>query len=131
MVRLKTHHGPHSPGVIGRAGTGPADGVEGTGTGNFSGVAGFGGESSGTGVFGVGGGQGGQGVQRHRRGLPQHCTQWPRGSLRQGGPFAYGVQGHSIGSAFSGVAGINGSNGAGISGTSESGYGGEFTGNFA
>ena len=50
--------GPHSPGVIGRAGTGPADRVEGTGTGNFSALCRFGGESSGTGVFGVGGGQG-------------------------------------------------------------------------
>jgi len=45
-----------SPGVVGNAGTNaPNDGVQGFGSGNFSGVAGFGDpKGNGTGVFGTG-----------------------------------------------------------------------------
>jgi hypothetical protein len=47
--------GASAPGVVGQAGSGVADGVQGFATGNFSGVAGFGGSDQGTGVFGLGG----------------------------------------------------------------------------
>jgi hypothetical protein len=47
--------GNQAPGVVGQAGAGIADGVQGYATGNFSGVAGFGGPNAGTGVFGIGG----------------------------------------------------------------------------
>ena len=48
-----------SPGVVGNAGTNaPNDGVQGFGSGNFSGVAGFGDpKGNGTGVFGTGRGE--------------------------------------------------------------------------
>ena len=49
--------------MIGQAGAGTADGVQGFGGGTFSGVAGFGGDNAGTGVFGLGGAMGGQGVR--------------------------------------------------------------------
>ncbi len=116
--------------MIGRGGVEPADGVEGTGTGNFSGVAGFGGSHDGTGVFGVGGGANGQGVRGIAAGAPNTVPNSSVGVYGQGGLFD-GVQGLSFGSASSGVSGVNSSNGAGISGSSQTGYGGEFAGEFA
>jgi len=45
-------------GVYGQGGEGNSDGVQGVGSGTYSGVAGFGGPNNGTGVFGLGGGNG-------------------------------------------------------------------------
>jgi hypothetical protein len=56
--------GPQNPGVVGKGGLAPADGVQGYGTGGFSGVAGFGDPAgNGTGVYGEGRGPGAQGVR--------------------------------------------------------------------
>ena len=102
--------GPGSTGVVGRAGFGnPADGVRGFGNGNFSGVAGFGGDENGTGVVGFGGGeQGGlgQGIRGIGAGGPNIGVNEPAG--------VFGVGGTGDGS---GVVGFGGGNiGAGVRG---------------
>jgi hypothetical protein len=94
---------PPGAGVRGEAGkpglTDGAHGVEGYGSGNFSGVAGFGGAAGGAGVYGLGG--------------PLNT-----GVVGQGGTApADGVRGYGTGS-FSGVAGFGdpASNGTGVFG---------------
>ena len=119
-----------APGVIGVAGTGNADGVQGQGTGTFSGVAGFGApDSSGTGVFGEGNGPNAPGVRGIGSGGPITRPAGAAGVYGQGGPQnpgvvgqagsapADGVQGFGTG-GFSGVAGFGdpGGNGTGVFG---------------
>lgn len=104
------------------------DGVQGTGSGNFSGVAGWGGARAGTGVIGFGGAGGGQGVRGIGDGGPNTSPgiavgvygqggHGQPGVLGQAGPgIADGVQGHATGN-FSGVAGFGGPNaGTGVFG---------------
>ena len=89
------------------AGPVDGDGVQGFGSGAFSGVAGFGGDNAGTGVFGLGAGTGGQGVRGIGAGGP-NTNPSPNavGVYGQGGSGnADGVQGRGSGS-FSGVAGF-------------------------
>lgn len=82
------------------------DGVQGFGSGTFSGVAGFGGGNSGTGVFGLGGGTGGPGVRGIGAGGPNTfpSAAGPVGVYGQAGPNGDGVQG--VGSV--GVRGVSG-----------------------
>jgi hypothetical protein len=97
--------GPQHPGVVGQAGSSPADGVQGFATGVFSGVAGFGGDNSGTGVFGSGGGPGGPGVRGIGAGGPNTLPSGPAGVYGQGGPNGDGVQGVGNGVGAAGVRG--------------------------
>jgi hypothetical protein len=70
----------------GRLGSAPADGVQGYGTGSFSGVADFGDpEGTGTGVFGVGRGPGAQGVRGIGSSGPNVLPSSPVGVYGQGG----------------------------------------------
>jgi hypothetical protein len=107
------------------------DGVQGHGTGNFSGIVGTGGGSAGTGVIGFGGSGGGPGVRGIGDGGPNTNptgTDGPTGVYGQGGAGAPGVVGQAgSGSAdgvrgfatgnFSGLAGFGGSNaGTGVFG---------------
>jgi hypothetical protein len=98
--------GPQHPGVVGQAGSPPADGVQGFATGTFSGVAGFGGDNSGTGVFGSGGGPSGPGVRGIGAGGPNTVPSGPAGVYGQGGPSGDGVQGVGNGVGAAGVRGI-------------------------
>jgi hypothetical protein len=104
------------------------DGVQGNGTGNFSGVAGWGGPNSGTGVIGFGGNGAGAGVRGIGFGGPNVGPAGPAGVFGQGGAgapgvvgqagsgIADGVQGFATGN-FSGVAGFGGSDqGTGVFG---------------
>ena len=121
------HGGSDAPGVVGQAGDGVADGVQGYATGNFSGLAGFGGPNAGTGVFGLGGqlpgssGVAGPGVRGIGGGGPNtdptgvNGLVIPVGVYGQGGPVGdgvYGVVGSGV-SAEQSVAGIHGVGGAG------------------
>jgi hypothetical protein len=86
-----------APGVVGQAGTAPADGVQGFGSGAFSGVAGFGDSTpsssqSGTGVFGLGGDPAGPGVRGIGHGGPNTNPSGPVGVYGQAGPDGYGGQ---------------------------------------
>jgi hypothetical protein len=114
---------PQAPGVVGQAGAPPADGVQGFGTGNFSGVAGFGGDNGGsndgTGLFGAGGGTSGQGVRGIGAGGPNTSPSNAVGVYGQGGSGADGVQGVSNGPQSAGVHGMS----------SGSGFAGLFDGN--
>jgi hypothetical protein len=93
--------GPQNPGVVGQAGSTPADGVQGYGTGDFSGVAGFGDPASnGTGVFGMGRGPGAQGVRGIGSGGLNVFPSSPVGVYGQGGAF--------------GAAGVLGAGGIGV-----------------
>jgi hypothetical protein len=110
------------------------DGVQGNGTGNFSGVAGWGGANSGTGVIGFGGGGAGPGVRGIGFGGPNTNPAGAAGVYGQGGNgapgvigqagtgIADGVQGFATGN-FSGVAGFGGPN----AGTGVFGLGGTLT----
>jgi hypothetical protein len=86
---------PDAVGVYGQAGKGNADGVQGHGSGYYSGVAGFGGPGQGAGLFGRGGGTHGVGV----RGVGADDS--------EGGSFADGVTGQGSG-YYSGVSGFGG-----------------------
>jgi hypothetical protein len=83
-----------------------ADGVQGFGVGTFSGVAGFGGGSSGTGAFGLGGGPSGPGVRGIGAGGPFTAPSGPVGVYGQGGPNSDGVQGVGNGVGAAGVRGF-------------------------
>jgi hypothetical protein len=83
-----------------------ADGVQGFGVGTFSGVAGFGGGSSGTGAFGLGGGPSGPGVRGIGAGGPFTASSGPVGVYGQGGPNSDGVQGVGNGVGAAGVRGF-------------------------
>ena len=101
--------GANAPGVVGQAGSDVADGVQGFATGNFSGVAGFGGPNAGTGVFGLGGVLPGQtfvtgpGVKGIGGGGPNTAPQRANGLV-----IAVGVYGQGAGGA-DGVYGVAGS----------------------
>ena len=69
------------------------DGVQGWGSGNFSGVAGFGGGTDGTGVVGFGGGTRGQGLRGIGSGGPNIGAGEPAGIFGQGGSGGTGVIG--------------------------------------
>jgi hypothetical protein len=101
---------PGGPGVKGIGGASSnadnADGVQGFGSGTFSGVAGFGGGSSGTGVFGFGGGPGGPGVRGIGAGGPITVPSGAAGVYGQGGPNGDGVQGVGNGVGAAGVRGF-------------------------
>lgn len=116
--------GPGGPGIKGVGGantpTDDADGVQGYGSGGFSGVAGFGGEISGSGVFGYGGGPSGPGVRGIGSGGAITAPSAPVGVYGQGGPNADGVQG--IGTV--GVHGIAGGNAGDIGVYAEAGASG-------
>jgi hypothetical protein len=99
------------------------DGVEGTGTGNFSGVAGWGGANSGTGVIGFGAGADGPGVRGIGSGGPNTGPAGPAGVYGQGGNGAPGVNGQGG----NGAPGVVGQAGAGIA----DGVDGFATGNFS
>jgi hypothetical protein len=99
-----------SPGVVGLAGTAaPNDGVQGFGSGNFSGVAGFGDpKGNGTGVFGTGRGPNSAGVRGIGGGIgvPNTNPVSAAGVYGQAGSGnANGVEGRGSGT-FAGVAGF-------------------------
>lgn len=138
--------GTGAVGIIGQAGQGNADGVQGYSSGSFSGVAGFGssGADAGTGVFGLGGeasplggffSRGAAGVRGIGGGGPNTAPPNPVGVYGQGGNNSPGIAGQAgPGSAdgvwgqgsgtFSGVAGFGGSD----DGTGLYGQGGGATG---
>ena len=87
-------------GVIGSCQGAVGDGVQGNGTGNFSGIAGWGGADSGTGVIGFGTGGAGPGVRGIGAGGPNTGPGGPAGVFGQGGASAPDV----VGQAGSGVA---------------------------
>jgi hypothetical protein len=103
---------PGGPGVQGIAGKNQfgsnANGVEGFGSGTFSGVAGFGDPSdTGTGVFGEGRGPGAPGVRGIGSGGPNTVPGDPAGVYGQAGRGnANGVEGHGSGELGAGVAGL-------------------------
>jgi hypothetical protein len=118
-------------GVTGRCGGAVGDGVQGFGTGNFSGVAGFGGnvsggEAPGTGVFGLGGTAtdnsvpGAPGVRGIGGGGPNTTDPLGRavGVYGQGGQGGPGVVGSSLGNEFAapGVAGFGTGGSFGVGG---------------
>jgi hypothetical protein len=80
------------------------DGVKGTGSNTFSGVAGFGGGTNGTGLFGMGGGTAGPGIRGIGAGVP---------IADQGAPGAVGVLGVG-GQHAAGVRGIGGKDNFGL-----------------
>ena len=102
---------PGGPGVLGIGGKNQfgndADGVQGFGSGRFSGVAGFGDPTSnGTGVFGQGRGPGAPGVRGIGTSGPNTTPNSPVGVYGQAGSGnANGVEGHGGGN-FAGVAGF-------------------------
>lgn len=116
------------PGVKGIGGSNSsadnADGVQGFGSGTFSGVAGFGGGNSGTGVFGLGGGPGGPGVRGIVAGGPNTVPSRAAGVFGQGNETgSVGVQGigpfgvHGVARGIAGDTGVvaeGQSNGIGI-----------------
>jgi hypothetical protein len=108
---------PGGPGVrgigAGNPNAGNADGVQGFGSGTFSGVAGWGGGSSGTGAVGFGGGPVGPGVRGIGAGAPNADPGGPVGVFGQGGPNADGVQGVGSGAG----AGVRGFGAFGVRGT--------------
>jgi hypothetical protein len=123
--------GGSSVGIIAACNGPIGDGVQGNGTGNFSGIAGWGGTDSGTGVIGFGGGGAGPGVRGIGSGGPNTDPGGPAGVYGQGGNgapgvigqagsgIADGVQGYGAG-YFSGVAGFGGPD----QGTGVFGFGG-------
>ena len=88
-----------SPGVVGNAGTSaPNDGVQGFGTGTFSGVAGFGDpKGNGTGVFGNGGGPQSAGVRGIGGGGPNTVPVSSAGVYGQAGTGVSGESGNGVG----------------------------------
>ena len=101
-------------GVRGRCQSAVGDGVQGFGTGNFSGTAGFGADgSSGIGAFGQGGAPNGDGVRGVGRG--------------QGGAGVRGISGEPHGNGVVGEAN-NGTLAYGVWGKSTSGFAGNFDG---
>jgi hypothetical protein len=86
--------GAASPGVVGQAGSGPADGVR--DFGRFSGVAGFGDPNApGTGVFGLGRGRAPQGSEASAPEAPNTSPDNAVGVYGQAGAAdANGVEGH-------------------------------------
>jgi hypothetical protein len=102
--------GPQSAGVLGQAGSSPADGVQGFATGSFSGVAGWGGDSSGTGVVGFGGGPAGPGVRGIAAGGPNSLPSVPAGVFGQA-------------NATGGSAGVQGVGPVGVHGVAAAGDG--------
>jgi hypothetical protein len=118
-------------GVRGEVTSGTGDGVQGQGSGSFSGVAGFGGnvsggEAPGTGVFGLGGTAtdnsvpGAPGVRGIGGGGPNTTDPLGRavGVYGQGGPGGPGVVGSSLGNEFAapGVAGFGTGGSFGVGG---------------
>ena len=110
-------------GVLGETSGGDADGVRGFGSGNFSGVAGFGdpkgnstgvfGKGASKGVFGIGEGVAAPGVLGIGTGGPNTAPANPCGVYGQGGSgTANGVEGHG-GSQGAGVAGFGDLHGSG------------------
>jgi hypothetical protein len=126
-------------GVRGEVTSGTGDGVQGQGSGSFSGVAGFGGnvaagETPGTGVFGLGGTAsdpktpGAPGVRGIGGGGPNIGPGLPVGVFGQGGAGAAGVLGQAGARASAGVQGFGVGGGFGVMGFGEfddsgSGYG--------
>jgi hypothetical protein len=101
-------------GVFGQGGLAPSDGVVGLGSGNFSGVAGFGdgtlasaSPNNGTGVFGLGGAPSGPGVRGIGHGGPN--IQAPTNN-------AVGVLGRGGAGNSDGVVGFSSGTGAGVRG---------------
>jgi len=130
-------------GVRGRCQGPVGDGVQGFGSGTFSGVAGFGGPTAGTGVWGIGGGGGGTGVRGIGNSGPNTVPDTPVGVYGQGGSDdSDGVQGIGVGTTGAGAHGIspsfngngvvgeahNGTLAYGVWGRSNSGYAGMFDG---
>jgi len=115
------------PGIKGIGGSNSsadnADGVQGFGSGTFSGVAGFGGGNSGTGVFGLGGGPRGPGVRGIGAGGPNTNPSNPVGLYGQGGPQSPGVVGQAGSSPADGVQGFGSGTFSGVAG-----FGGEGSG---
>jgi hypothetical protein len=130
-------------GVVGRCQGPVGDGVQGFGSGTFSGLAGFGGPTAGTGVWGIGGGGGGTGVRGIGNSGPNTVPDTPVGVYGQGGSDnADGVQGIGVGRTSAGAHGLsftvdgngvigeahNGPSAYGVWGRSRSGYAGKFDG---
>ena len=123
-------------GVRGRSqGPGDGDGVQGFGSGAFSGVAGFGanvnpGETAGTGVFGLGGtvaetftGSGAAGVRGIGGGGPNTSPSLAAGVYGQGGVQSPGVVGQAGTSPADGVQGFGTGNFSGVTGFGGAGAG--------
>jgi hypothetical protein len=113
-VRLFDPPADNAVGVFGAGGSVPADGVLGVGSGNFSGVAGFGdgtlfsaSPNNGTGVFGLGGAPSGPGVRGIGHGGPN--IQAPTDN-------AVGVLGRGGAGNSDGVVGFSSGTGAGVRG---------------
>jgi len=98
------------------------DGVQGFGSGNFSGVAGHGGGNNGSGVVGFGGGAQGQGLRGIGSGGPNIGAGEAAGVFGQGGPGSTGVIGIGSGAPntsageAAGVYGQGGSRSTGVVG---------------
>jgi hypothetical protein len=118
---------PGGPGVKGIGGGGSAidnaDGVQGFGTGTFSGVAGFGGRSSGTGVAGFGGNPAGPGVRGIGAGGPNTVPSGAVGIYGQGGPQSPGVVGQAGASPADGVQGFGSGTFSGVASFGGSDFG--------
>jgi hypothetical protein len=99
------------------------DGVQGFGSGNFSGVAGFGGGTDGTGVVGFGAGQRGTGIRGIGVHGPNTGPQEAAGVFGQGGPNSTGVIGQGGSGEADGVRGFGSENFSGVAG-----FGGSFDG---
>jgi hypothetical protein len=133
---------PPGPGVIGQAGSpsadgapGHANGVEGYGTGRFSGVAGYGGNigagentgtTPGTGVLGIGGltemtlgGGGAPGVRGIGGGGPDSSPDSAVGVYGQGGDQSPGVVGQAGSRPANGVEGYGTGNFSGVVGSGD------------
>jgi hypothetical protein len=106
-------------GVYGQAGGGNADGVQGRGSGGYSGVAGFGDPNStlgpGTGVFGQGA-SGGPGVRGIGDGGENTGADQPVGVYGQGAPGNPGAIGQAGDGDADGVQGASSGSGFGVSG---------------
>jgi hypothetical protein len=99
------------------------DGVQGFGSGNFSGVAGFGGSGEGSGVVGFGGGGQGQGVRGIGANGPNTGPGEAAGVFGNGGPNSTGVIGQGGSGEADGVRGFGSENFSGVAG-----FGGNFDG---
>jgi len=117
--------GLESPGVVGQAGGVFGNGVEGYGTGESSGVAGFGDpDSHGAGVAGVGRGSGAPGVRGIGAGGPQTGPAVPAGIYGLGGPQNPGVVGQAGSGPAEGVRGLGAGAGSGVAGYGDPGSNG-------
>jgi hypothetical protein len=128
-------------GVRGEVTSGTGDGVQGQGSGNFSGVAGFGGDvlggQPGTGVFGMGGTvtgslfrAGAPGIRGIGGGGPNTSPSNPVGVYGQGGTQSPGVVGQAGSEPADGVQGFGSGNFSGVAGFGGSGTSGDGTGLF-